>query len=178
MEKCLRMSDLLIFNTIPSFTIATNTFVNCPIILQYDETPLIQLVREVDASFTTEIDIYHNDGTFLAKAKGTQLYATEDGKKAGVTLRHPDRLTVCEMAGKTLFELERQQAAALKGSAELYTPDGFFIRAVDSGIGRELMERRDGAHMQIGGMHVQNCSFKCRVGIHIKSDGSIGVAVA
>ena len=168
------MSDL-IFNSIPSFTIATNTFVNCPIILQYDDTPLIQVVQNVDASFTTEIDIFHDDGTFLAKAKGTQLYPTDDGKKAGVTLRHPDKLTVCELNGQTLFELERQQAAALKGSAELYTPNGGFIRAVDSGVAGHVMERRDGAHLEIGGMHMSGNTFQCRVGIHIKSDGSIGL---
>ena len=169
------MPDDLIFNTHPEFTIATNTFVDCPIILQYEDTPLIELVKNVDASFTTEISIYHNDGTYLAKAKGTQLYPSDDGKKAGVSLRHPDGMTVCEMVGQTLFELHRQQAAALKGTAELYAPNGVFIKATDSGIAGQIMERVDGPHLEIGGMHMTGCSIQARIGIKIGADGSVGV---
>lgn len=77
------MSNELIFNEFPEFEIASNIFVNVPVILRYNDTPLIQVVKMADASFTIEIDIYHNDGTFLAKAKGTQLYPTESGGHKG-----------------------------------------------------------------------------------------------
>jgi hypothetical protein len=60
-----------------------------PTILQYDDTPLIQVVRVAEAGYTTEIPIYHSDGTYLAKVVGSQLYSTPEGQKAGVTLRHP-----------------------------------------------------------------------------------------
>ena len=88
-----------------------------PTILQYDETPLIQVVRAAEAGFTTEIPVYHSDGTYLAKVVGSQIYRTADGEKAGVTLRHPGHATVCEMNGKTLFELVREDAAALKNAS-------------------------------------------------------------
>ncbi|MEE6015417.1 hypothetical protein, partial [Escherichia coli] len=91
------------------------------------KNPLIQCGEWGVSSFTSRIPIYHNDGTYLAKAKGTQLYLTEEGRKAGVTLRHEDKITVCLINGKEVFELRRQSAAALKAEAELYVPDGKLI---------------------------------------------------
>ena len=164
------MSNDLIFNESPEFELATNFFVNVPTILHYDDTPLIQVVQTQDASFTTEINIYHNDGTFLAKAKGTQLYLTDDGKKAGVTLRNPNLMTVCELNGATLFELTRTEAAALKGTAELFTPDGSFVKVNDAGLGGYILDQRNDAHLNINGMMMSGSHFEdCPVGIQIAS---------
>ncbi len=57
--------DKLIYQTMPQVTFATNKFINVPIILQYDETPLISIVKEQNLGFTTQIPIYHADGTYL-----------------------------------------------------------------------------------------------------------------
>jgi hypothetical protein len=126
--------ESLIYQETPIVHLAGNTFVNVPTVLQYDQTPLIQVLRAAEAGFTTEIPIYHSDGTYLAKVVGSQIYPTADGKKAGVTLRHPEHATVCELDGKTIFELIRQDAAALKTRAELYTPDGSFIKCADDNL--------------------------------------------
>lgn len=164
------MPNELIFSSSPEFELASNTFVDVPIILQYDDTPIIQIAKTEDASFTTEISIFHNDGTYLAKAKGTQLYATEAGKKAGVTLRHPDLMTVCEINGNTLFEITRQGAAALKGIAELYTPDGSFIKVNDQGLGGYVLDQQNNSHLNINGMMMSGCRIeRCAVGIMISS---------
>lgn len=53
----------LIFQTSPRVTFATNVFERTPVILQFDDTPLISVVREEQLGFTTEIPIYHMDGT-------------------------------------------------------------------------------------------------------------------
>src|SRR5689334_12400235 len=124
--------DSLYFSDRPAMMLATNLFINVPIVLQYEQTPLIQFVREQRAGFTTEVPIYHPDGTYLAKARGSQLYLTEEGKKAGLILEHPDKVTVCKLGARVLFEMRREQAAALKTTAELHAPDGYFVKCSDS----------------------------------------------
>ena len=63
--------ESLIYQQFPVVHLASNTFVEVPTILQYDDVPLIQVVRAADAGFTTEIPIYHRDGTYLAKVVGS-----------------------------------------------------------------------------------------------------------
>jgi hypothetical protein len=168
----------LIYQQAPVVHLASNTFVDVPTILQYDETPLIQVVRTAEAGFTTEIPIYHSDGTYLAKVVGSQLYATDDGKKAGVTLRHPGHATVCELDGKPLFELIREGAAALKTRAELYTPDGSFIKCADEDLaGYVIGPHQD--HLKIRGLTMIGNTFRgMRIGVWVRSDGSVAVGVA
>jgi hypothetical protein len=102
------MEEKLLFSNSPAIVIATNTFINVPIIIQYKTTPMLEMVHEVDLGYTTRVPIFHRDGTKLAVVKGSRLFPTEDGKKAGLTLRHPDKMTVCELDGRTLFEIERK----------------------------------------------------------------------
>src|SRR5438105_37861 len=93
-------TDALIFQETPAITVATNTFIEVPIVLQYDETPLIEVVREQNAGYCTSIPIYHSDGTYLAKVVGTRLFSTAAGEKAGVVLHHPQDATVCELGAR------------------------------------------------------------------------------
>jgi hypothetical protein len=149
-----------------------------PTILQYYDVPLISVVRAAKAGFTTEIPIYHSDGTYLAKVVGPQIYATDDGKKAGVTLRHPGHATVCELNGQTLFELIREDAAALKTRAELYTPNGSFIKCADTGLAGFVVGPQK-EHLKVGGIMMSRCTFEgMRIGVWVKSDGSVAVGVA
>ena len=60
-----------LFHNHPTVELATNTFVRVPVILQYDELPLIEIVQTQSAGFTTKIPIYHPDGTYLAKVVGS-----------------------------------------------------------------------------------------------------------
>jgi hypothetical protein len=73
--------ESLIYQQAPIVHLAGNLFVEVPTVLQYDDTPLIQVVSAAAAGFTTEIPIYHSDGTYLAKVVGSQMYLTADGKK-------------------------------------------------------------------------------------------------
>jgi hypothetical protein len=149
-----------------------------PTILQYDDTPLIQVVRVAEAGYTTEIPIYHSDGTYLAKVVGSQLYSTPEGQKAGVTLRHPRHATICELDGKTIFELIREDAAALRTQAELYTPDGSFIKCADK-ILAEYVLRPQQDRLQFGGLTITGCIFRrMRIGIWVRRDGTVAIAVS
>ena len=123
------MSDPLIFSESPTVTFATNTFLRVPVILQEDESPLIEIVQTEGAGFTTKFHIQHPDGTDLAVVVGSRLFLLPDGKKAGLKMRHPAGRTVCELGDQTLFEIQRREAAALSTEAELYTRSGSFIKA-------------------------------------------------
>lgn len=161
----------LIYQTAPRVTLATNQFINVPIILQYDDIPLISIVKEQGLGFTTQIPIYHPDGTYLAKVNGTRVYPTEDGKKAGIEMRHPRDMTVCEMNGKTLFEIYHERGDAFRAQAELCTPTGVFVKVSDSPLPQLITS--DGGALKVGGMVMSGNMFMgCRIGIWVKSDGS------
>lgn len=159
--------DPLVFNTIPEFEFATNVFRNVPVILQYNETPLIQVVNEIDAGFTTEFHIFHNDGTDLAKVKGSRLFLTDDGRKANLTLSHPAGMTVCREGKRVLFEIRRTDAAALQTSAELYTPDGNFLKAPNVPL---TALGKDSHALSLGspGVLLRNTFCGCGTGVHIR----------
>ena len=166
--------DQLVFQSSPTVTLATNQFVNVPVILQYDDTPLISIIREQALGYTTEIPIFHADGTYLAKVKGTRVFPTKAGELAGIAMRHPQGMTVCEMNGKTLFEVAHQTGDAFRTQAELYTPTGYFVKSTDSPT-LQLIDKT-GQALQVGGIQMSNCSFSgCRIGIWLKSDGSCSI---
>jgi hypothetical protein len=163
----------LIYQSTPTVTFASNVFVNVPVILQFDDTPLISIVREQALGFTTEIPIYHSDGTYLAKVRGTRLFQTADGKKAGLEIAKPQGMTVCTLAGRTVFEIFHQAGDAFRTQAELHTPTGCFVKCSDSAAS---VMRSDGGLLIGGGMMMSNNMFSgCRIGIWIKSDGTCDV---
>lgn len=165
----------LVFSKGTDIELGSNHFIDVPVILQYKETPLISVVNELDVGYTTSIPIYHPDGTYLAKVKGSQLYLTKDGEKSGLKLRHEDKITVCELDGKTVFEIRRMEAAALKTSAELYVPDGKLIKYNDS---HPLLLSNSNEEIRIGGMVMTRCTFQgCSIGILINDNGiSMGIS--
>ena len=120
--------DDLHFQNSPTVKFCTNYFLNVKTLLQYDDTPLIAMTGSVSAGFETEFRIFNQDGVYIAKVTGSRLFLTPDGEKSNLELRHPDKMTVCELDGKTLFEVSRTGPAALSTEAELFTPDGAFLR--------------------------------------------------
>jgi len=165
--------DKLIFQNAPHVELGSNIFMNCPTILQFDDSPLIQVVRLEAAGFSTQIPIYHADGTYLAKVVGSQIYKTADGEKAGLEMQYPEGMTVCKLGSQVLFEIHRKDAAGVRTSAELYTPTGYFVKY--SGGAPALINSIGGA-LQIGGITMRGNTFNgCRIGVWIKSDGSVGM---
>ena len=165
----LNKANKLIFFKSPEVEFAGNFFINVPIILEYDETPLIEIVQEQATGYTTQFDIFNKDGIYVAKVKGSQIYLTRDGNKSNLKLRHPQGMTVCELDGQTVFEVYRKDAAALKTQAELFTPDGRFLKSNEHGVPTNLISS-DGASLRIGTNILSGCRMQnCRVGIHISS---------
>lgn len=164
----------LVYQTLPHVTFATNNFINVPVILQFDDTPLISIVREEELGYTSEIPIYHSDGTYLAKVRGTRIFPTDAGKKAGLELRHLRDMTVCEMAGRTIFEIFHQPGDAFRTQAELHTPNGYFVKSSNAPLFDVISASGDA--FQVGNVQmIGNTIAGFRVGIWIKSDGSVAI---
>jgi hypothetical protein len=172
------MDDKLIFFQSPRITMATNTFINVPVILQYEDTPLVEVVKIEKAGFTTQIQIYHPDGSYLAKVVGSRLFTTKDGEKAGLTLKYPKDMTVCELNGQVLFEIHRLGAAALRAKAELFTPDGAFVKCTNELMPRLFFSEKE-TTLHIGGVVMMGNTFaNLRIGIWVRKDGSLSIGVA
>lgn len=172
-----RIAEDLIFSRTTAIEYASNTFIDVPIILQYDDTPLIEVVSVQNAGFTSAFSIYNQNGDHLAQAKGSQLYLTDVGKKCNLELRHLVGVTSCELDGKTLFEIRRKDPAALKAEAELYAPDGLFIKSNGAGFPSELV-KADKSALRIGGLMMTGNTFKgFSIGVRLDSSGGISVGV-
>ncbi|WP_026995189.1 hypothetical protein [Flectobacillus major] len=170
------MENSLIFQNSPQVTIATNKFINVPVILKYEDTNLIEVIKEVGIGFTTQIPIYHQDGTYLAKVNGTRMYLTKDGEKAGLKIEKHQNLWVCTMDKQTLFEIQQQTGDAFKTTAELYTPDGYFVKCSAS-PSPNLIDTT-GNELKIGGIIMSGNTFiDCRIGIWLKKNGSCSIGV-
>lgn len=127
--------------------------------------------------FTTEIPVYHADGTYLAKVRGNRIYPTEDGKKAGVEIRQFSDSWVCEINKRTAFEIHHQPGEAFRAQAELYTPEGYLVKTSDAPM-PELVDAQGNA-LKVGGMTMVGNTFSgCRIGIWVRSDGSVSLGVS
>ncbi|OFX27215.1 MAG: hypothetical protein A2041_02235 [Bacteroidetes bacterium GWA2_31_9b] len=169
------MSEL-IFQTAPSVTIATNTFVNVPNILRYEDTNLIEIIRDLKLGFTTQIPIYHSDGTYLAKVNGTRMFLTEAGKKTGLKIDKYSNVWTCKLDTKTLFEIHHQSGDAFKVLAELFTPDGYFVKCLDSPTPGLINVK--GNELKVGGVIMSgNLISGCKTGIWIRKNGAVSIGV-
>lgn len=167
----------LIYHSSPRVTIASNTFINVPAILQFDETPLISVVRQERLGYTTEIPIFHSDGTYLAKVRGTRVYSTPEGRKAGVSIQPHPGVWVCTVGGRTAFEIRQQPGDAFRTDAELFTPTGHFLKVADSPT-PELLDA-NGHALRVAGVTSTGCLFQnCRIAVWMRSDGSVAIGVA
>ncbi len=164
----------LIFSEIPQVTIATNIFINCPVILKFDDINLIELIKEEQVGFTTQIPIYHPDGTYLAKVNGNRIFLTDDGKKVGLKIEKKANVWECQMEKQTLFEIHQQSANSFKTQAELYTPTGHFVKCTDSPK-PDLIDI-NGNSLQIGGIIMSGNTFSgMKTGIWIRSNGQFSI---
>jgi hypothetical protein len=167
----------LVFQSSPSVTIATNTFINIPVILKYEDTPLIEVIKEQGIGFTTQIPIYHSDGTYLAKVKGNRVFPTEAGKKANINIRDEQGKFICNLENRVMFELTHGIGDAFKANAELYTPDGYFVKCPDAPK-LELFDIK-GNLIQVGGILMSgNIFHNLSIGIWIRKNGSLAIGVS
>ena len=167
----------LVFQSSPRMIVATNTFINVPIILKYEDTPLMEVIKEQGVGFTTQIPIYHSDGAYLAKVKGNRVYPTEAGKKANIEIRDTPGKFICSLENKVMFELSHGVGEEFKADAELYAPDGCFVKCSDSPK-PELFDVQGNA-IKVGGITmIGNVFQNLSVGIWLRKDGSCAIGVS
>lgn len=166
----------IVFQSSPTIIVATNTFINVPIVLKYEDTPLIEVVKEHDIGFTTQIPIYHSDGTYLAKVTGNRVYPTEAGKKANIQIRDLEGKFICSLDNKVMFELTHGVGDAFKAAAELHAPDGYLVKCTDAPK-PELFDLT-GTAIRVGGVTmIGNVFQNLSVGIWLRKDGSCAIGV-
>lgn len=162
----------------PIVEFATNKFINTPVILQFEDKPLIEVVKSEAAGYDASMQIYNKDGVYLAKVVGSRLHLTPDGEKSGLKLLHPQGMTVCELNGKTLFEVRRSGPAALKAQAEIFTPNGLFIKSNDREMATFKIDPSDKA-LKIRGIHmIGNTFVNMAIGILLHNDGGMAIGVS
>ena len=172
----MQLENTFTFQTTPTVVVATNTFINVPVILKYEDTNLIEVVTEEELGFTTQIPIYHNDGTYLAKVKGNRMYLTDDGQKAGLKIEKHQGLWVCKMENQTLFEIEHGSGDSFKATAELYTPDGYFVKCSDAPT-PSLIDT-NGTALKAGGLVMSGSKIiGSEIGIWLRKNGSFSIGV-
>ena len=80
------------------------------------------------------------------------------------------------LSNRLLFELSHGVGEAFKANAELYTPDGYFVKCTDSPK-PELIDLT-GTAMRVGGVTmIGNVFQNLSVGIWLRKDGSCALGV-
>ena len=158
----------------PNYTVkfCTNIFTNVPVILQYDDTPLLWVTQSMTGNLETEARIYSQDGEDLGRWKGKSLHLTGQGKKAGLTIEHPAGVDVLKMGTRTLCELRKPTPLLLHPTVELYSPTGTLLTGAPDIVAVAMS--RSNQPLELSGMILQDNLLANRpVGIHITSDGQI-----
>ena len=138
--------------------------------------PLISIVREERPGFTTEIPVFDAGGSYLAKVRGTRVYPTKDGEKAGVTVRQLPQYWICSIGDRTAFEIRQGAGDSFRTEAELYTPTGFFV--IDDRPMPKVIDA-SGLQLKVEGVTMSGNTFVgVRIGIGVRSDGSISLGVS
>ena len=165
------MSEL-IFTSSPAIKIASNTFINTPVILRFEDLNLIEVVKGLELGYEMKIPIFHPDGTHLADSHNSRIFLTKDGKNAGITMdKHPG-IWVCKMNNKELFEIRQQEDNLFKTTAELYTNDGFFIKCFDN----PLVQLLNDNGLTIGKLTIEgNLIANKSIGINFKKNGAVTI---
>ena len=132
---------------------------------------------QTEGGHIIQFSIYHSDGKYLAKLEGARLFPTPEGKKAGLTVSYPKDMTVCKMNGKTIIELKRTGAAAVATEAELFTPQGAFLKCRNSDPPVELYTASEEGLRRSGILMRHSVVSDRPIGVLIKADGSVGFGV-
>jgi hypothetical protein len=92
-------------------------------------------------------------------------------------IRQLPTMWVCTVAGRTAFEIHHQQGDAFRVQAELNTPTGYLVKVDDAPTPN--LYSASGQALQVGGITmVGNVFQNLRIGVWIRSNGSVSVGVA
>lgn len=167
------MSEL-IYQPTRVVVVATNVFIDVPTILQYEQTPLIEMAEEVKLGYTTSFTVYNSDGTKIAKVQGTRIFSTDEGKDSGLEISKYCDTTEVKLNGASIIEIQHHKGEAFRIFADLFTPNGHLVR-VNKNPRPELIDASGNAIKVGGAIFSSNTIAGARIGILVNSDGNIRV---
>ncbi len=157
------MADLA-FITAPTVSVGKYLFTNVAVILQVEDTPLIEMIHKPQPGFMIRVSIYDSQGNYTAKVVGTTV--TGD---AAVTIAKQSDTWVYKLKDEVVFQIE-QGKDSVKITAELYTPAGTKVSIKDG-----VLQFFD-LYNQIIPIHENteaNSINHALVGLHLYSDGTL-----
>ena len=164
-------SDKLLFPNWPKVSMGSNTFIEVPIILKYDNLNLIEIINEPGFGYTMQIPIFDAEGTYLATAKGSNLITTDESDIKDLKLNHDQDSTTCTLDGKTLFTITRSDDDAFTIKAELFTPEGYCVKYISDET-PELFDKQ-GYEVRLGGILKDESVIEgCDVGFWLTQNGT------
>lgn len=149
--------------------VGSNTYINVPEIIVYDNEPLFKIVRADNTRLLgVDFDIYDENGDKVATIRRGMIVQGDTDNY--IIRKDYDHFTIKEISsGRMICEiLKRDKAgdAELELNVHMYTKDGFLLKATPSGTNAK-------------NVIMQNCTFKnIRCGLSIpKQIGSSGVGI-
>ena len=166
----------LYYQNHPNVTFASNTFVGVPTILQYEDTPLIEVVRNTVLGYHSRVSVYDESGVKIAVVNGTRPYPTKEGGQAGVQVSHRSDCWICTRNGgkETLFEIYQGQGDSFRMYAELFTPTGALLKYRNEEMPSIISATKLGLMVGSSAL-VGNRISGCRIGVLVKADGSVAI---
>lgn len=164
-------SDTLLFINWPKVSMGSNTFIDVPVILKYDNLNMIEIIKEPGFGYTTQIPIFDAEGTYLATAKGSSLITTDESEIGDLKLDHNQDSTTCTLDGKTLFTITRNDGDSFNIKAELFTPEGYCVKYISDET-PELFDKQ-GYEVRLGGVLKDESVIEgCDVGFWLTQNGT------
>lgn len=149
--------------------IGSNTYINVPEIIVYNDEPLFEIVRAENTRLLgVNFDIYDENGSKVATIRRGMIV---QGDKNNYIIRKDfDHFTVKEKSSERMIcEIKKRDKAGdaeLELNVHMYTKDGFLLKATPLGT-------------NVKNLLMRNCTFKnCRRGLIIpKQNGTMGIGI-
>lgn len=139
--------------------IGGNTFINCPVLVQYKNMPLFTLTRKDDGYLAIDFEVYAPFGQKVATVKRNNIYVSKGARDRYVFEGDADRVVLVEKETGNIIAEVRKRAAAepeeLAVTLRTYLPNGL---PIEFGPDRT----------NLGGTQISDCTLDgCAVGMQI-----------
>ncbi len=152
---------------------ASNTLINVPVILQFEDTPLLEVVRSIHGQPDDKIALFASDGGKLGYMQGERLFLTSDGEKVGAKIDHKADAKVLRIDGKERYVLRKPRPFEMHPKFELYTPTGILVAGEPDMIpGLTSPGSSEPLSLQ-GAIFEGNTLSGCQIGFWFDRQGSI-----
>ncbi|MDG2071240.1 MAG: hypothetical protein P8J55_05810 [Pseudomonadales bacterium] len=164
----------LTFKKPPQVQLGSNIYVKCPVVLQFNDTPLIELSGYKTQQIRLKTHLYDQRGNYLGHLLGGDLVKTKQGEQRDLELKNTEDKISCSLDGQVLVEIIQDKKPWLRITAELYTPCGHYLQYLDS---TPTLRSPEGKTFVFNDQFMNGNMFgSCGIGVWVQSDGSLGIA--